>query len=192
MHQPPPAILQPPRTSGPTPARHPQRRPRARSRKRSLPTSSSRPSSNSQIRKTAARQKGRAASLTTSSVRCLELSRDRLQVAQRREPGECLALELAHPLARQVELVADRLERPRLALGAEAQLEGPALAPGEGGECAADSLLAQRLLGLVERVGRLAVCEEISELALVVGPDGLVQRDRSLGCPERFVDVLER
>ena len=51
-----------------------------------------------------------------------------LQLAQRGEPRERLALELADALARQIELVADRLERPRLALEAEAQLEDPPLA----------------------------------------------------------------
>jgi hypothetical protein len=53
--------------------------------------------------------------------------RDRDEVAQRAEPGERLTLELADPLPRQVELVPDRLERPRLALEAEAQLEDPPL-----------------------------------------------------------------
>src|SRR5436190_1133159 len=58
------------------------------------------------------------------------LSRDADQVAQRAEPGERLALELADTLAREVELVADRLERPRLALelrrlAAELDLEPP-------------------------------------------------------------------
>src|SRR5207253_11443127 len=52
--------------------------------------------------------------------RCRGLgSCDRDQVAQRAEPRERLALELADALARQVELVPDRLERPRLALEAE-------------------------------------------------------------------------
>src|SRR5438045_3394577 len=42
--------------------------------------------------------------------------RDRGKVADRGESRERLALELANPLASQVELVADRLERPRLTL----------------------------------------------------------------------------
>src|SRR5258707_13476800 len=53
---------------------------------------------------------------------------DRDEVAQRAEPGERLPLELADPLAGQVELVSDRLERPGLALEAEGQLEEPPLA----------------------------------------------------------------
>src|SRR3954447_26601547 len=106
------------------------------------------------------------------------LGREGGQVAQRGEPGERLTLELADALARQVELVADRLERPRLALEPEAELEDAPLALRERVERLPDPLLAQRLLGLVERVGGLAVGEQVAELALVVGADGLVERDR--------------
>src|SRR3954447_16561273 len=113
------------------------------------------------------------------------------ELAQRRQPGQRLALELAHALARQVELVADRLQRPRLALEPEAKLEDPPLALRERVERAPDALLAQRLLGLVERIGSLAVGEEIAELALVVGADSLVQRDGRGRGAERLVDVLD-
>ena len=106
------------------------------------------------------------------------LRREARELPEGGEARERLALELADALARQVELVADRLERPRLALEAEPQLEDPPLALGERVERLADVLAAQRLLRLVERVGRLAVGEEVAELALVVGADGLVQRDR--------------
>jgi hypothetical protein len=40
------------------------------------------------------------------------------QITERLQALERLTLELTHPLASQVELVADRLERPRLALEA--------------------------------------------------------------------------
>ncbi len=56
--------------------------------------------------------------------------RDVNQVAQRAEPSERLPFELPDPLAREVELVTDRLERPRLAVEAEAELEDPPLALG--------------------------------------------------------------
>ena len=49
-----------------------------------------------------------------------ELGSDGLELAQRGQPRQRLALELPDALAGQVELVADRLERPRLALEAEA------------------------------------------------------------------------
>src|SRR5919206_5393901 len=117
---------------------------------------------------------------------------DRDEVAQCAEPGERLALELADALPRQVELVPDRLERPRLALEAEPELEDAPLPLGERVERAPHALPAERLLGLVERVSGLAVGEEVAELALVVGADGLVQRDRRLRGAERLVDVLDR
>ena len=97
-----------------------------------------------------------------------------------RRGAERLALELAHALARETELGADRLERPRVALEAEAKLEDAPLALGQRVERLADALLAQRLLGLLERIRGLAVGEEIAELALVVGADALVQRDGRL------------
>src|SRR5919204_6740309 len=119
-------------------------------------------------------------------------ARDRGEIADRGEALERLALELAHALAREPELVADRLERPRIALEAEAQLEDPALALGQRVESLAHALLAQRLLRLVEGIARLAVGEEVAELALVVRPDRLVERDGGLGGPERLVDMLDR
>src|ERR671935_235230 len=121
-----------------------------------------------------------------------DLGCDRDEVAKGAEPGERLALELADALPRQVELVPDRLERPRLALEAEPKLEDPPLPLRKGVERPPHALPAERLLGLVERVGGLAVGEEVAELALVVGPDGLVQRDGRLGGAERLVDVLNR
>src|SRR6478672_3314046 len=123
---------------------------------------------------------------------CFVLRGGGLEIAQRGQPGKSLALQLADPLAGQVELVPDRLERPRLALEAEAKLEDPALPLGQSVERAADSLLAQRLLGLVERIRRLAIGEEIAKLALIVRADRLVQRDRRLGGTQRLVDVLQR
>src|SRR5947209_7386512 len=99
-----------------------------------------------------------------------------LQLTQGRQPGQCLALELADALARQVELVPDRLERPGLAVEAETQLEDPPLALGQGVERPPHALAAERLLGLVERIGGLAVGEQVAELALVVSSDGLVER----------------
>src|SRR5918996_1349439 len=114
------------------------------------------------------------------------------EVAQRLEALERLALELAYPLAREVQLVADRLERPGLALEPEAELQDAPLALRERVERASDALPAERLLGLVERVGGLAVGEEVSELTLVVRADGLVERDRRVGGSECLVDVLDR
>src|SRR6476660_55390 len=71
--------------------------------------------------------------------------RDGLKIAERREPGERLALELPDALARQVELVADRLERPRLALEPEPQLEDAPLALRERVERFPNTLPTKRL-----------------------------------------------
>src|SRR5262249_9317616 len=117
---------------------------------------------------------------------------DRDQIAQRAEPGQRLALELPDTLSRQVELVPDRLERPRLALATEPQLEDPPLALGESLEGPPHALPAERLLGLVERIDCLPVGEEIAELAFVVGADRLIERDGCIGRAERLVDVLHR
>src|SRR3954454_8822168 len=101
-------------------------------------------------------------------------------VAEGRKARERLALQLPHPLAGQVELVTDRLERPRLALEAEAQLEDPPLALRKPIERLPHALPPERLLGLFERVRSLAVGEEVAELALVVRADSLVERHRRL------------
>ena len=73
--------------------------------------------------------------------------------------------------------MADRLERPRLPLEPEAELEDAPLPLGEGVERAPDALTPEGLLGLVERISSLEVGEEVAELALVVRADGLVHRD---------------
>ena len=57
----------------------------------------------------------------------LRLGSDGDHVAEGRETRERLALQLPHPFTGQIEFVPDRLECPRLALEAEAQLENPAL-----------------------------------------------------------------
>ena len=62
------------------------------------------------------------------SRRPRELRREPGEVAQRLEALQRLALELTDPLAREIELVPDRLERPGLALEPEAELEDPPLA----------------------------------------------------------------
>src|SRR5262245_14802502 len=120
------------------------------------------------------------------------LGGDGSELAKSCEALKRLALELAHSLAGEPELGADRLERPRVALEAEPQLENAPLPLGKRVECLANALLSQRLLGLLERIGGLAVGEEIAQLALVVGADALVQRDRRLCGRERLVDVLDR
>ena len=105
-----------------------------------------------------------------------------LQAGQRR------LLELAHPLAGELEHTADLLERQALlAVEAEPELENAALALGQAREGGADALALERLVGLLDRVGGGAVGEQVAELAVTVGADGLVQRNRRLDGVERLL-----
>ena len=102
---------------------------------------------------------------------------------------QCPGLDLAHALARQSELLADRLERPLLAREAEAELEHAAVRLLESLDCAPYLEPLQRLVGLVGRVDGAAVGEQVAELAVAVRADGLVQRDRSVRRRECLLDV---
>src|SRR5207237_2638510 len=102
---------------------------------------------------------------------------------------ERLRLQLADALARQPQLLADRLEGGRLAVEAEAQLEQPALTLRQPPDGRAHRLAAHRLTGRLGRVGRALVGEEVAELAAVVVADGLVQRNRRLDRGERLLAV---
>src|SRR5919198_3442403 len=101
---------------------------------------------------------------------------------------ERLALELPDTLAREPELPADRGQRVRLAVEAEAQLQHAPLRLWQRLERLPDPLVPQRRLGLRERVARLRVGEELAQLRVVVG-DVLVQRHRRVRRRERLPDV---
>src|SRR5579875_503975 len=82
-------------------------------------------------------------------------------VAQRElQPRQGVALELADTLARQPELLADRLERRRLRVEAEAQLDDPPLPLGQVGDRPLDALPAHRLDGLLGGIGGRLVGEQ--------------------------------
>ena len=96
---------------------------------------------------------------------------------QRCEPRKGLALELTDTFTRQIKLMADRLECPRLTLEPKAELKDAALALWQRVQRSADVLAPQRLLGLIERIRGFPVCEEVTELAFIVGADGLIERN---------------
>src|SRR5207253_3180431 len=95
------------------------------------------------------------------------------------------------PLAREAELLADRLERGRLAVEAEAKLEQLPLARRQAANSLADRLPTHRVTRNFGGIGRARVGEEIAELAAVVVADGLVQRNRRLDGPQRLLDVTQ-
>src|SRR5207253_3745184 len=102
---------------------------------------------------------------------------------------ESVALHLPDTLAAYLQLAADLLQRGRLAVEAEAQLQHSTLT------------LRQTSNGLAHRLGTHGlgrfglgidsgwVGEQVAELALAVGADRLVQRHRRLDGAERLLDV---
>ena len=102
-----------------------------------------------------------------------------------------LVLDLADPLARDVERAPDLVERARvLAAEAVAQLEHAALAVAEVLERLAQSLVGEDLHGpLVRGLGPL-VGDQLAELGPLLVTDRLLERDRRLcGALDR-VDLL--
>src|SRR3954469_6950939 len=99
----------------------------------------------------------------------------RLQLLQR------LILDLADPLARDVERASHLVERARmLAAEAVAQFQHAALAVREVLECLTERLLGEDLGGaVVRRLGPL-VGDELAELGLLLVTDRLLERDGRL------------
>src|SRR5829696_2042342 len=130
-----------------------------------------------------------AAPRAYSSRRFADPRRDRRvalsDVAQLLRLGEALqllqrlVLDLADPLARDVERPPDLVERARvLPAQAVAQLEHAPLAVGEVLQRLAQRLLGEDLRGaLVRRRGPL-VGDELAELGLLLVADRLLERDR--------------
>src|SRR5207253_10200813 len=91
------------------------------------------------------------------------------------EPAKRLGLDLAHALAREAELLADRLERGRtVADETEAERDHIALAVRQLGDRAAHRVVAERCVRLVlrRRTGR---GEEVAERRVAVGADRRVR-----------------
>jgi hypothetical protein len=132
-------------------------------------------------------------SLSRASGCLLELVCEGLDASEQLgEPGHRLALDLAHTLPRDAELLADRFQRLRSVVEAEAKLEHAPFPLGELRQGTPHLQPAQRVDGLVLRIRGERIAEEVAELALVLDADALVQRDRCLGRVEGLVDVLGR
>src|SRR6266567_2419356 len=115
-----------------------------------------------------------------------------LRVAERPQLLQALVLDLADPLARDVEHPPHLVERARmLAIQPVAELEHLALTLGEHAEHAAERRLPQLALGdLVGERLRL-VGQEVSELGFLLVADRFLQRDRSLRGAADLLDLLE-
>src|SRR3954452_12537651 len=111
--------------------------------------------------------------------------RERLQLLQR------LVLDLADPLARDIERAADLVQRARvLPTEAVAQLEHAALAVRQVLQRLSQRLLGEDLCGaLVRRLGPL-VGDELAELGLLLVADRLLERDRRLRGALDRVDLV--
>src|ERR1700730_899317 len=121
------------------------------------------------------RRRGRAELSRSSLAEGLALD----GLGQRPQLLQALALDLADPLARDVEGSADLIQRARmLAVEPVAELEHLALPARERAEDLAQRLLAQRHRGGF--VGQLLVLvgEEVAELGLVLVADRLLERHR--------------
>src|SRR5438132_7212701 len=86
----------------------------------------------------------------------------------RGESRERRALELADALPRDSELAPDRLERLHLAVEPEPELDDPALAVGQLLQRATDGGVAVRAGGMLLRVERARVGEQVAQLGAVV------------------------
>src|SRR5438132_4948510 len=129
-----------------------------------------------------ARPGGRAA---LSDVAKLLRLGEALQLLQR------LVLDLADPLARDVERAPDLVEGARvLAAEAVAQLEHAAFAIGEVLERLAQGLLGEDLGGALVRRLRALIGDELPELGLLLIADWLLERHRRLRGALDRVDLL--
>src|SRR5437764_8100310 len=139
----------------------------------------------------------RIASSTSASVgalrrACKLVGRDRDDALEAPlEPCKTLTLDLPDALAAETELLADLLQRCRLAGEAVAHLEHTALAIRQLGQRALHCVPAVRVGSLLHRILSLGIGEEVAELAVAVAADRLIQRDGCHDCPERLLDVLQ-
>src|SRR5947199_358916 len=96
------------------------------------------------------------------------------------EPVEGVALELADALARDAQLLADRLERDCLAGEAVAQLDNAPLPLRQLRERLLHRLTLDRVRSVLGGVARGRITEQVAELGVAVRADARVQRYRCI------------
>src|SRR2546423_13290506 len=101
---------------------------------------------------------------------------------------QTLVLYLADPLARDVERPAELVQRPRiLTVEAVAELQHCSVAAGQRTEDFPQRFLAKRRLRRLVRQLLVLVCEEITELRVLLVADRLFEGDRRLrAAPDRL------
>src|SRR5437763_11885919 len=101
---------------------------------------------------------------------------------------QTLVLYLADPLARDVERPPDLVQRARIpTVEAVAELQHCSVAAGQRTEDFPQRFLAKRRLRRLVRQLLVLVCEEITELRVLLVTDRLLERDRGLGAaPDRL------
>src|SRR5436190_20596610 len=115
-----------------------------------------------------------------------------LRVGERAQLLQALILDLADPLARDVERAADLVERARmLAVEAIAQLEDPPLARSEAPQDGPERLLAKRDVGGLLRKRQRLVGQEVPELGLLLVADRLLERDRRLRAAADLLHLVD-
>src|SRR5262249_20992259 len=115
------------------------------------------------------------------------------RVSQRSQLLQALVLDLPDPLARDVEGLADLVQRSRvLAVQAVTQLEHTALAGAERGEHALQGRLAHLDLGNLLRQRLVLVGEEVPELRLLLVADRLLERHRRLRAAADLLHLVRR
>src|SRR4051794_27072725 len=114
-----------------------------------------------------------------------------LSLSQRLKLLERLVLDLPDPLAGDVEGAADLVQGPRM-LAAEpvTELEHATLAVGEVLEGLLQRLLGEQLSGALEGGLGSLICDELTELRLLLVANRLLQRDRSLRRALDRIDLL--
>ena len=118
--------------------------------------------------------------------------RREVRLGQAAQLGQRAVLDAAHALDAEAEAARDLLGAALAgAVEAEPQLDHLALQARQVLQRRGERLVAQAAAGVVERVGRALVLQQLTQLAILVGAHRRVQRDRHAVEPAEILDHLE-